>query len=155
MIRTWRAPGRPPAPPFQAFVELIARLRAPGRLPLGPRADPREPQADDDRGGLRGARGIDEGDDAELAGELGDLLLQVVFHAQIAAEERRFTIADVIARVSDKMVRRHPHVFGGDERAHAGEVLRNWEASRRPSSARKGEARRRLDARQRLRRCPP
>jgi MazG family protein len=70
---------------------------------------------------------IDAGD-RELAGELGDLLLQVVFHAQVAAERRAFTIDDVIARVSDKMVRRHPHVFADDPAATPGEVLRNWEA---------------------------
>ena len=71
---------------------------------------------------------IDEGGDTELAGELGDLLLQVVFHAQIAAEDGRFTVTDVVAGVSEKMVRRHPHVFGEETARTSGEVLRNWEA---------------------------
>ena len=71
---------------------------------------------------------IDGGNDAELAGELGDLLLQVVFHSQIATEEGRFDVTDVIGHVADKMVRRHPHVFGDDDASTAGEVLRNWEA---------------------------
>jgi uncharacterized protein YabN with tetrapyrrole methylase and pyrophosphatase domain len=74
---------------------------------------------------------IDEGDDSHLAGELGDLLLQVVFHAQIATEASRFTVADVIRAVSDKMVRRHPHVFGDQSATTSGEVLRNWEAIKR------------------------
>ena len=55
---------------------------------------------------------IDSHDDENLCEELGDLLLQVVMHAQIAAEEGRFTIDDVIQGVSEKMIRRHPHVFG-------------------------------------------
>jgi MazG family protein len=70
---------------------------------------------------------IDQGD-RELAGELGDLLLQVVFHAQLAADRRAFTIDEVIDRVSEKMVRRHPHVFADHPAATPGEVLRNWEA---------------------------
>ena len=55
---------------------------------------------------------IDKKDDANLCEELGDVLLQVVMHAQIAAEEGRFTIEDVISGVNEKMIRRHPHVFG-------------------------------------------
>jgi len=55
---------------------------------------------------------IDEGRLDELPGELGDLLLQIVFHAQMAAEEGRFTIDDVIRAINDKLIRRHPHVFG-------------------------------------------
>jgi MazG family protein len=82
---------------------------------------------------------IDDGDDEGLAGELGDLLLQVVFHAQIAADEGRFTIADVIGHVSDKMVRRHPHVFGGEKAHSAGEVLRNWEALKAEELRAKGD----------------
>lgn len=71
---------------------------------------------------------IDDGNDEEFAGELGDLLLQVVFHSQIAAEETRFTVANVIERISEKMVRRHPHVFADDPASTPGEVLRSWEA---------------------------
>jgi MazG family protein len=81
---------------------------------------------------------IDHGDDEDLAGELGDLLLQVVFHAQIAREESRFDVGDVIERVSRKMVRRHPHVFGDDTAATADEVLRNWEALKQAERREKG-----------------
>jgi MazG family protein len=70
---------------------------------------------------------VDQGDH-ELAGELGDVLLQVVFHAQMARERRAFTIDEVIARVSEKMVRRHPHVFADDAASTTAEVLRNWES---------------------------
>jgi len=83
---------------------------------------------------------IDEGGDAELAGELGDLLLQVVFHSQIAADEGRFTIAEVIARVSEKMVRRHPHVFADETARTSGDVLRNWEAIKEAEQARAGKS---------------
>ncbi len=67
------------------------------------------------------------GDDVKFAEEMGDLLLQVVFHSQIAAEQGRFTAADVIREVHEKMVRRHPHVFGEKRARDAAEVLRNWE----------------------------
>ncbi len=71
---------------------------------------------------------IGAGDDDELAGELGDVLLQVVLHAAIATQEGRFTIADVAARISEKMVRRHPHVFGDASVASATDVAVNWAA---------------------------
>jgi tetrapyrrole methylase family protein/MazG family protein len=63
----------------------------------------------------------------KLAGELGDLLLQVVFHAELARRAGRFEIGDVIEHIHAKMVRRHPHVFGAVEAATSGEVLKNWE----------------------------
>ena len=70
---------------------------------------------------------IDSGDARKFAEELGDLLLQVVFHAQIAREEGRFTISEVIEAIHSKLVRRHPHVFGTVRARHADEVLKNWE----------------------------
>jgi tetrapyrrole methylase family protein/MazG family protein len=70
---------------------------------------------------------VDRGDDDDLREELGDLLLQIVFHAQIAAEEKRFTIDDVAATIVKKLKRRHPHVFGDVQVDNAHEVLKNWE----------------------------
>jgi len=70
---------------------------------------------------------IDRNNDEELKEELGDLLLQIVFHAQIAMEEGRFTIDDVAAGIVAKLKRRHPHVFGDTKVKDADEVLRNWE----------------------------
>jgi MazG family protein len=70
---------------------------------------------------------LESSDDAKFAEELGDLLLQVLFHAQIAQEEGRFSIADVIREIYQKMIRRHPHVFGEKRAKNAAEVLRNWE----------------------------
>jgi tetrapyrrole methylase family protein/MazG family protein len=70
---------------------------------------------------------LESGDDTKFAEEMGDLLLQITFHSQIAAEEGRFTVADVIRAVHEKMVRRHPHVFGTKRAKDSAEVLRNWE----------------------------
>ena len=70
-------------------------------------------------------------DDAHFREELGDLLLLVVMHAQIARETGRFDIEEVIGQVSDKLIRRHPHVFGTSEARDAGAVLKQWEAIKR------------------------
>lgn len=71
---------------------------------------------------------IDKRDWQELPGELGDLLLQVLFYAEMAKEEGKFTIDDVLDRLSEKLVARHPHVFGDVTAETSKEVLRNWEA---------------------------
>ncbi|HEX6473621.1 MAG TPA: nucleoside triphosphate pyrophosphohydrolase [Candidatus Limnocylindria bacterium] len=71
---------------------------------------------------------IEQGSSSDLAEELGDLFLQVILHAQLAAEEAAFDLTDVYRTLGAKIVRRHPHVFGDVEVADAAEVLRNWEA---------------------------
>jgi len=70
---------------------------------------------------------IDSGDVDKHAEELGDLLLQVVFQAQIRAEKKQFTFNDVVEKICEKLIRRHPHVFGNVRAADQAEVLRNWE----------------------------
>jgi tetrapyrrole methylase family protein/MazG family protein len=70
---------------------------------------------------------VDEGDPKKLCEELGDLLLQIVFHSQIAVERGQFSVADVIAALSDKMIRRHPHVFGDASISTAQEQMKSWE----------------------------
>ena len=70
---------------------------------------------------------IDRGDAEELCQELGDLLLQVVFHAQIAAEVGRFDIVDVIQTLRDKLIARHPHIFGGKSLETSEQVVEQWE----------------------------
>jgi tetrapyrrole methylase family protein/MazG family protein len=70
---------------------------------------------------------LESGDPDKFAEELGDLLLQIVFHSQLAAQAGRFEIGDVIQRVHTKMVRRHPHVFGADKANTSAQVLKNWE----------------------------
>jgi MazG family protein len=114
-------------PWFEKLVALQARLRAPNGCPW----DREQTHASLRTYLLEEAYEVLEAlegrDDAKLAEELGDLLLQIVFHSQIAAEQRRFTVADVIRSVHDKMVRRHPHVFGKTKARDAREVLKNWE----------------------------
>ena len=70
---------------------------------------------------------IEDGDDAEMIEELGDVLYQVLFHADIAAEEGRFTLEDVAAHMTQKMVGRHPHVFGDETDKTADEVVALWD----------------------------
>jgi tetrapyrrole methylase family protein / MazG family protein len=70
---------------------------------------------------------LESGDPDKFAEELGDLLLQIIFHSQLASQAGRFNVGDVIERVHTKMVRRHPHVFGTDKADSAEQVLKNWE----------------------------
>jgi MazG family protein len=83
---------------------------------------------------------LDSGDDSKFADEMGDLLLQVVFHSEIARAENRFTVADVVRGIHDKMVRRHPHVFGDVQAKNSKEVLRNWEQIKAQERAAAGNA---------------
>lgn len=80
---------------------------------------------------------IDKQDDDNLREELGDVLLQVVMHAQIAAEEGRFTIEDVVQGVNEKMIRRHPHVFGDAKVESVEEGLSLWEQIKQEEKSRK------------------
>ena len=112
---------------FNEFVETIATLRAPGGCPWD-----MEQTHESMKGCLMDEAqevldAIDAKDDDNLCEELGDLLLQVVMHAQIAAEEGRFTIEDVIRGVNDKMIRRHPHVFGDVKVDSLEDQLKLWE----------------------------
>ena len=112
---------------FEALVALQARLRAPRGCPWD-----REQTHNSLRTYLveetyEVLDALDGGDARKFADELGDLLLQIVFHAQLAAEAGRFDIADVIERVNTKMVRRHPHVFGRVRVETSAQVLKNWE----------------------------
>jgi tetrapyrrole methylase family protein / MazG family protein len=124
---------------FARLVELISRLRAPGGCPWDREQthDSLKPMLLEEA--YEVVEAIDDGNDEEFIGELGDLLLQVVFHSQIASEESRFSVAEVIERISSKMVRRHPHVFGEDTARTSGEVLRNWEAIKEAELEAKGK----------------
>ncbi|MDH7568828.1 MAG: nucleoside triphosphate pyrophosphohydrolase [Armatimonadota bacterium] len=116
-----------PANSFQRLVEVMDALRDPGGCPW----DAEQTHQTLKKYLLEEAYeffdAIDEGDDERMADELGDLLLQVVFHARIAKEEGRFHIGDSIRAIVEKLVRRHPHVFGSVEVRGAAEVLDNWE----------------------------
>ncbi|HXU36024.1 MAG TPA: nucleoside triphosphate pyrophosphohydrolase [Blastocatellia bacterium] len=124
---------------FAELVQLIARLRAPGGCPWDREQTHESLKPMMLEEAYEVVEAIDEGDDEELIGELGDLLLQVVFHSQIADEEGRFTVGEVIDRISTKMIRRHPHVFGEDTAQTSDEVLRNWEAIKEAELQEKGK----------------
>lgn len=113
---------------FERAVEIMARLRGPGGCPWD-----REQTFDSIRPytleeTYEVLEAIDTRNWDELAGELGDLLLQVLFYTEMAAEENRFSIDEVLEQLASKLVGRHPHVFGDVKADTAADVLRNWEA---------------------------
>jgi tetrapyrrole methylase family protein / MazG family protein len=124
---------------FDDFVRLIARLRAPGGCPWDREQTHASVKPMTIEEAYEVAEAIDLQDDEALSGELGDLLLQVVFHADMARERGAFGIDAVVRKVSEKMVRRHPHVFGDDTARTSGEVLRNWETLKQAERAAQGK----------------
>ncbi len=118
----------------------MARLRAPGGCPWDREQtfDSIKPYTLEETYEVLEA--IDNRDWDELAGELGDLLLQVLFYAELAQEEGHFSIDDVLERLSRKLVDRHPHVFGDVQAGTPAEVLRNWEALKAEEKKKRLEA---------------
>ncbi|HEX4545340.1 MAG TPA: nucleoside triphosphate pyrophosphohydrolase [Candidatus Acidoferrum sp.] len=112
---------------FEKLVAVQARLRAPGGCPWDREQTHRSLRTYLVEEAYEVLEALESGNDAKFAEEMGDLLLQVVFHSQIAREEGRFSVSDVIREIHDKMVRRHPHVFGETRAKNSAEVLRNWE----------------------------
>lgn len=111
------------------LLEIMARLRRPGDgcpWDLEQTIDSIKPNLIEEA--YEALDAMESGNRAHLAEELGDLLLQIVFQSQIAAQERSFTFADVARGISDKLIRRHPHIFGDVKVADSKEVLRNWDA---------------------------
>ncbi len=113
---------------FERAVAIMARLRAPGGCPWD-----REQTFDTIKQytleeTYEVIEAIENRDWYELTGELGDLLLQVLFYSEMAKEEGRFSVDDVLDRLSSKLVTRHPHVFGDVKADTSAQVLRNWEA---------------------------
>jgi len=113
-------------PGFNDLVELMARLRAPGGCPWDREQTARSltPYIIEEAYEL--VEAITDGDADHVMEELGDLLFQIVFQAQIKAEQGQFDINDVIQAIHEKMTRRHPHVFGQAEADTAEDVRRNW-----------------------------
>jgi len=125
---------------FERAVSIMARLRAPGGCPWDREQtfDTIKPYTVEETYEVLEA--IDNRDWPELSGELGDLLLQVLFYAQMAKEQGDFSIDDVLGQLSDKLVRRHPHVFGDVKADTSSEVLTNWEAIKRQEKQKKAAA---------------
>jgi MazG family protein len=116
-----------PGPAFAKLAAVMARLRAPGGCPWDREQTHSTLRTYLIEEAYEVLDALDSRDDSKFTEELGDLLLQVLFHAQIAAETRRFSINDVIREIHDKMIRRHPHVFGNVKAKTSAQVLRNWE----------------------------
>lgn len=116
---------------FAKLCAIVAKLRAPGGCPWDQEQTNQSLLPALIEEAYEAAEAAHAQDDAHFREELGDLLLLVVMHAQIAHETGRFGIHDVIEHVSDKLIRRHPHVFGTSEARDAGAVLKQWEAIKR------------------------
>ena len=112
---------------FEKLVAVQARLRAPNGCPWDREQTHQSLRTYLIEEAYEVLEALESGNDAKFAEEMGDLLLQIVFHSQIAREEGRFTVAEVIREIHDKMIRRHPHVFGKTRAKDSAEVLRNWE----------------------------
>ena len=125
---------------FTELVEVMARLRAPNGCPWDREQTHAtlKPYLLEET--YEALEAIDIGDDDELCKELGDVLLQVVFHAQIAAEENRFGIEEVARAIVDKLIRRHPHVFADVEVDGSEQVLQNWEQIKKQERQELGDA---------------
>jgi MazG family protein len=128
----------PPGPAFARLVEIMAKLRAPGGCPWDREQnfDTIKPYLLEEAYEVIDA--IDSRDFGGLAEELGDLLLQPVFFAQMAAEEGKFDIADSLEAINSKLVRRHPHVFGTGDAKTADDVKKRWDeikAEEKPQQA--------------------
>lgn len=131
---------------FDSLVYVMGRLRGPGGCPWD-----REQTHDSIKHHLleeayEAVDAMDAGDPDTLAEELGDLLLQVVFHSQLAVSNEEFTLSDVISHIVTKLVRRHPHVFGDVEVTGAEHVLRNWEVIKAREREAKAKAGRKFEA---------
>ena len=112
---------------FDTFVDIIARLRAPDGCPWDKEQTHKSLRVNLLSEAYEVLEALDGADPAKLREELGDLLLQVVLHAQIAKDEDEFEIDDVIKGISEKIVRRHPHIFGNKKVRDSKEVMHNWE----------------------------
>src|SRR5689334_22472023 len=125
---------------FERAVGITARLRAPGGCPWDREQtfDSIKPYTLEETYEVLEA--IDNRDWPELTGELGDLLLQVLFYAEMAREAGHFAIDDVLDRLSNKLVHRHPHVFGDVSAETSADVLRNWEAIKAEEKKKRLEA---------------
>lgn len=123
---------------FESLLEIVKALRGPQGCPWDKEQTHRSltPYAIEEAYEL--AEAIEAGDGPEMVAELGDLLLQVVLHAEIGRQAGQFDIHDVVEAIGSKMVRRHPHVFGETEVSNSAEVLRNWAEIKKSEKTAKG-----------------
>jgi tetrapyrrole methylase family protein/MazG family protein len=138
-------PARPAASAFESLQETIAALRAPDGCPWDRQQTHASLRPHLLEEAYETLEAIDSGEAAALREELGDLLLQIVLQAQIASEAEDFSMADVVAGIQEKLIRRHPHVFGDLEVKDVEAVLHNWENLKAGERAEAGGTRGALD----------
>jgi tetrapyrrole methylase family protein / MazG family protein len=117
------------------FVDIVARLRAPGGCPWDREQNNKSILSCLLDEAYEFFEAVDENDNHKMCEELGDLLLQVVLHAQITKDEGRFDLEDVAEEIADKLIRRHPHVFGDATVGSSNEVIHNWERIKKGEKA--------------------
>lgn len=132
-------PPLAPGSSLESFLELIAHLRAPEGCPWDREQDHQTLRPNLLEEAYEALEAIDADDPAAMQEEFGDLLLQVVLHAQIASEYGEFTMSDVIEGIYTKLIHRHPHVFGDLDLGEAGAVIKNWEAIKSRERVENGE----------------
>ena len=113
---------------FSTLVDIIARLRAPQGCPWDKEQTHLSLKPNLLEECYEALEAIDEGDDQKLCEELGDILMQIALHSQIGQEDGKFSVEDVLRSINTKLIRRHPHVFGGTKVSGSQDVIRNWEA---------------------------
>ena len=112
---------------LQRLIEIVARLRSPEGCPWDRKQTHRSLLSHLLDEAYEFFDAVDENDKNKIKEELGDLLLQVILHAQIGADEKKFTISDVARELNEKLIRRHPHVFGTTQVSSVSDVKDNWE----------------------------
>ncbi|MBI4732575.1 MAG: nucleoside triphosphate pyrophosphohydrolase [Chloroflexi bacterium] len=130
---------------FEAFQEIVAHLRAPDGCPWDKEQTHQSLRPHLMEEAYESLAALDSGDPAKMAEEFGDLLLQIVLNAQIASEAGDFNMADVLKGIYDKIIRRHPHVFGDVQLDGVQGVLKNWEKLKAEERKEEGEEKGLLD----------
>jgi len=130
---------------IESFLEIVAHLRAPEGCPWDREQDHQSLRPNLLEEAYEALEAIDKDDPASMQEEFGDLLLQIVLHAQIASEYGEFTLSDVIRGIYTKLIQRHPHVFGDLDLGEAGAVIKNWEAIKAQERQENGEEKGMLD----------
>lgn len=138
-LTTLYVPPMPHPSSFQSLLNIMAHLRSPEGCPWDIKQTHQSLRAHFIEEAYEVIEALDAEDMESLSEELGDILLHVVFQSQIAVDEGEFYIADVIRHIIEKMVRRHPHIFGEVEVEDADHVVRNWEAIKQQEQVQKGE----------------
>lgn len=142
LLTSLYVPPLPEGSSFETFQEIIAHLRAPDGCPWDREQDHQSLRPHLLEEAYEALTALDEGDPAKMQEEFGDLLLQIVLHAQIASEYGEFTMADVLQGIHNKIIHRHPHVFEDLDLEETDQVLQNWErlkAQEREHGAGEGE----------------